>query len=98
MFSQTCVILFTGGGCLLSACWDATPLEQTPPQEQTPPAGADTPQADTPQEQTTPGADTPPPQSMLGDTVNAQAVRILLECNLVETLILIWRICLVSWV
>ena len=29
-----------------------------------------------------PGAD-PPPQSILGDTVNARAVRILLECNLV---------------
>ena len=39
-----------------------------------PPLGADTP---------TPGADTPLPQSMLGDTVNARAVLILLECNLV---------------
>ena len=30
-----------------------------------------------------PGAHTPPAQSMLGDTVNARAVRILLECYLV---------------
>ena len=43
----------------------------------------------TPQEQMRPSrhpasTDTPPPpQSMLGDTVNARAVRILLECNLV---------------
>ena len=29
---------------------------------------------------------TPPAQSMLGDTVNARAVRILLECNLVSYL------------
>ena len=40
---------------------------------------------------TPPGADpppdqTPPAQSMLGDMVNAQAVRILLECNLVVDL------------
>ena len=34
-----------------------------------------------------PGADTPPPASMLWDTVNARAVRILLECNLVFILI-----------
>ena len=43
MFSQACVILFTGGGggswgegVCLSACWDTIPPEQTPP-EQTPP-------------------------------------------------------------
>ena len=54
------------------------PPEQTPlPPEQTPPPGADTPHPL--------GADTPPPaQSMLGDTVNARAVRILLECKLVS--------------
>ena len=45
----------------------------------------------TPQSRHPPGADTPPRsrhpplQSMLGDTVNARAVRILLECNLVMT-------------
>ena len=146
MFSQACVILFTGGGGVcLSACWDATPPGADPPtadipRDQVHPPGADTPPrpgtplgADTPPEQTPPGpgapprtrytpsprpgtplgADTPPEQtppgpgapprtrytpspradttptptppahSMLGDTVNARAVRILLECNLV---------------
>ena len=42
-----------------------------------------------------PGPCTLPPQSMLGDTVNARAVRILLECNLVlpiksGLLLLLW--------
>ena len=73
MFSQACVILFTGGVCL-SACWDTpgadTPWEQTPPRVD-------------PLEQTPPWEQTPLAQSMLGDTVNARAVRILLECNLV---------------
>ena len=85
IFPQACVILFTGGVCL-SACWDTTPSgtdtpEQTP-WEQTPPCplGADTPP--TPRADP-PGADTPLVQSMLGDTVNARAVRILLECNFV---------------
>ena len=59
----------------------------TPPGTDTPPG------ADTPREQTPPRGDTPhsrhpprsrhPPNSMLEDTVNARAVRILLECNLV---------------
>ena len=57
MFSQACVILFTGG---LSASVHA----------RIHPAGADT--------------NSPTPQSMLGDTVNARAFRILLECNLVS--------------
>ena len=82
MFSQACVILFTEGGVCLSACWDITPpTSRHPPEADTlgsRPAGADT----------LPGADTPPsrhpPQSMLGVTVNARAVRILLECNLVR--------------
>ena len=45
---------------------------------------------DTPRSRHPPGADTPReqtpplPQSMLRDTVNARAVRILLECNLVN--------------
>ena len=49
--------------------WDQVhPLDQAPPQTRTPP-----------------GPGTPPPaQSMLGDTVNARAVRILLECILVR--------------
>ena len=78
--------------------WEHTPprSRHTPTPEQTPP-GADTPQEHTPLQQTPPGADTPPPeqtpsrsrhppqaQSMLGDTVNARAIRILLECNLVK--------------
>ena len=97
LFSQACVILFTGGlpQCMLG--YTNTPRADTPPgadapEEQTPPSpGTDTPQEQTPPEQTPPGADTPleqtspppPPQSMLGDTVNARAVRILLECKLV---------------
>ena len=45
----------------------------------------------TPREQTPPRADPPwsrppPAQSMLGDTVNARTVRILLECNLVAVI------------
>ena len=49
------------------------PWEQTPPPEQTsPPGSRHSPQADTPRE-----------QSILRDTVNARAVRILMECNLV---------------
>ena len=60
------------------------PPEQTPPQKQTPqeqtPPGIRHP----PKKQTPPWeADIPPPTSMLGDPVNARAVRILLECNLV---------------
>ena len=58
------MILFTGGGVCLSACWDTThppgadtptspradtPLEQTPPESRHSPLGADTP----------PGADPP---------------------------------------
>ena len=81
--------VFTGmcdsvhGGVCLSASWVAPQGAGTPLGAGTPragiPLGADTPPgADTPQEQTP-----PPVQSMLGDTVNAQAVRILLECNLV---------------
>ena len=67
------------------------PLEQTPPGADTPqrrhPLGADTPppeQTPPPPSRHPPGADTPPAQSMLGDTVNARAVHILLGCNLVQ--------------
>ena len=59
MFSQACVILFTGWG-------SASVHAGIPP----PPSRY-------------PAADTPQPQSMLGDTVNAWAVCILLECNFV---------------
>ena len=71
-----------------------TPRNRQPPNRH--PPGADTPQSrhsleQTPPEQTPPGADTPPEQtpplhSMLGDTVNMWAVRILLQCNLVPYL------------
>ena len=73
MFSQASVILLMGG-CLPQCMLGYTPFPRT----------------DTPQEQTPlPGSRHPlpsrhhSPQSMLGDTVNARAVRILLECNLV---------------
>ena len=75
------------------------PQEQTPPWEHTPPQEQTPPRSRHPQEQTSqsrppweqtpprsrhpPGADTLPAQSMPGDMVNAGAVRILLECNLV---------------
>ena len=74
VFTGICDSVNRGGVCL-SACWD-TPLHSRPP-------GADSPQEQTPPpEQPPPGAG-PPLQSMLGDTVNARTVRILLECNLV---------------
>ena len=60
IFSQACVILFTGGGGVcLSACWDTT-LQTSPPDhaptpwEHRHPPGADTLGAYTPQEQTPP--------------------------------------------
>ena len=59
-----------------------TPRSRHPP-KQTRPRSRHPPRADTPWEQTPPLEQTPSPQSMLGDTVNARAVRILLECNLV---------------
>ena len=98
IFSQVCVILFTGGGGSASvhAGIPPPPPRADPPgSRQTVPPGAETPvRTDIPLEQTPPGADTPlgadPPdqaplvQRMLGDTVNARAVHILLECNLCE--------------
>ena len=59
-----------------------SPPEQTPQdQRQAPPS----PEADLPQEQThTPLKQTPPAQCMLGDAGNKRAVRILLECILVN--------------
>ena len=52
LVAPVCHSVHRGGVCL-SACWDTTP-----PGADTP-LGADTPQADTPQEQTPPGADPP---------------------------------------
>ena len=59
------------------------PGQGTPPGTNTPP-GPGIPQGQHPPDQVhPPGPGTPPMQSMLGDTVNERAVRILLECNLV---------------
>ena len=75
MFLLVSVILLTGGGVCLSACWD-TPREMTqpPPRDRHP-----TPRADTHPL----GADIPPPSSRFWHTVNEWPVRILLECILV---------------
>ena len=73
IFSVACVKNSVHREVCLSACWDTTPPEQTLPRRRHPPP-----------EQTPPGPSTPPPSSvqcMLGDTVNKQAVYILLECN-----------------
>ena len=51
IFLHLSVIHFVYRGVCLSACWDNTPPEQTPPG------------ADTPLEQTTTGADSPPEQT-----------------------------------
>ena len=70
--------------------WEQTPTADTPweqtPQEQIPPGSKYTPPGSRhPPQQTPPGSrHLPPEQSMLEDTVNARAVRILLECNLVS--------------
>ena len=55
---QVCLILFTGRGVCLSACWGTTPQEQTPPGAITP-HGADTPQSRHPPEWTPPQEQTP---------------------------------------
>ena len=60
MFSQACVILFTGGDVCLSACWDTTPPRSRHPWEQTPPWSRHPLRADTPSRaDTPPRADTP---------------------------------------
>ena len=46
MISKACVILFTGGGVCLSACWDTTPPRTDTPQSR--PPGVDTPWEQTP--------------------------------------------------
>ena len=70
IFLHLFVILFTGGWGLPQYMLGYHPPDQAP--HQTSPPG--------------PGTLPPPVQSMLGDTVNARAVRILLECNLVHVL------------
>ena len=73
VFTGVCDSVHRGGVCI-SACWDTTtPLGADPPRSRHPPGIRHPPGADT----------SPPAQSMLGDTVNTRAVRILLECNLV---------------
>ena len=70
-----------GGGVCPSACWDTTPDQrQTPPPQ-------DQRQAHPPKSRHPPGPDTLPfvVQCMLGDTGNKWAVRILLECTLVNS-------------
>ena len=91
MFLQASVILSTGGlpQCMLR--YHTPPGPSTPqtrhPTDQEPPWGQAPPQTRHHTDQAPPQAD-PPAQSMLGDTVNARAVRILLECNLVLRLFL----------
>ena len=90
--------VFTGvcdsvhGGVCISACWDTTPQEQTPPWEQTrpprsrhPPPGPDPPRPGTtpPSGPDPPRSGHPPPASRRQHTVNERPVRILLECILV---------------
>ena len=104
MFLQVCVILFTGGEYTPRTRY--TPQDQvppgpgtTPPPEQVPPAWDQVPPPDQvhhhPQTKDPPDQVHPPTpgavQSMLGDTVNVRAVRILLECNLVSKPIEILR-------
>ena len=91
IFSEMCVKNSVHRGVYLSACWDTIPRDQAPPWDQAPP---DQP----PPDQAPPGPGTPqirhpppPEQSMLGDTVNEQAVRILLECNLVYDRFKLWQ-------
>ena len=69
-------------GVCLSACWGTTPPPRPGryPQDQAGPPG---PGRHPPGARNPPGPVTPPPeQSIMGDTVNDQAVCILLECNL----------------
>ena len=69
-----------------------TPQDQVHPQSRHPPGPGTPPEADTPSRTRYPARTRytplrsrhPPEQSMLGDTVNVQAVCILLECNLVS--------------
>ena len=86
MFLQASVILSTGGEYLTRY---PPRTRHTPPGPGTTPLGPGTPPLGpgTPPRTTGPGTHTPPPpaQNMLGDTVNARAVRILLECNLVTS-------------
>ena len=86
IFIGVCQEFCSQGGCMVLGVVSQHALRQTPPGT-TQPLGSDTPPGpDTPRDYThPPGLSTPPPaQSMLQDTVNVRAVRILLECNLVS--------------
>ena len=93
IFTAVCESVHRGGDLPQCMLGYHIPQEQTsphPPRADTPPPpGSRHPpdQAPTCPDQARPTREqtpTPPPvQSMLGDTVNARAVRILLECNLV---------------
>ena len=94
IFLQASVILSTGGGSASVHAGIPPPVSGHPPRSRHPPEPdnppgadrhphrADTPEVGTPLEQTPPRSRQTPLQSMLGDTVNARAVRILLECKL----------------
>ena len=88
IFWQASVILLNRGGVSASVHAGIPPTPSRHPQDQPPrnqaPPGSRPPRADTPQDQAPPQQQTPPAQSMLGDTINSRAVRILLECNLVN--------------
>ena len=85
MFLLVSVILLTLGVSASVHAGISPPRSRHPPGADTPPPGADTP----PQEQThPPGADTPPGMR-LWHTVNERPVRILLECILVSTTIVV---------
>ena len=80
MFLHLSVILFTGEGVCLSACWDTTPPWKHTPQKAPPPPGS----THHPREaHASPRKHTHTPGSRLRHTVNERPVRILLECILV---------------
>ena len=89
IFSEVCVILSTGGEYLTRYTPPRTRYTPTPGTRYNPPLE----QTHPPEPGTSPlWSRHPPPrtkytsqeQSVLGDTVNVRAVRILLECNLVD--------------
>ena len=86
IFTNMCQEFCSQGVCPI-ACWDTIPLEgRHPPwQGDPPPSKADCPWQGRPSWQGKPllARQTPSTQCTLGDTVNKQAVCILLECNLV---------------
>ena len=85
MFSQACVILFTGGSASVHAGIPQPPRSRhTPPRTRHPHGSRHTPWTrHLPWGVDPPGTRHPLAQSMLGGTVNVRVVRILLECNLV---------------